>query len=134
MLLRHKTKNWMNLRKNFLMTSKKFIDECQKRVLVFDNGFQNSPSNETERTDHNNQVANFFRRLKKCQTRRWMYIRTQSLKSRTKLDKLSIFLFPWTPPSEELENRYQALNFCMMITGYQRNNKNKNYNNNYEWI
>ena len=42
---------------------RKFIDECQKRVLVFDNGFQNSPSNETERTDHNNQVAKLLQKV-----------------------------------------------------------------------
>ena len=42
---------------------KKFIDECQKRVLVFNNGFQNSPSNESERADHNNQVAKLFQKV-----------------------------------------------------------------------
>lgn len=42
---------------------KKFINECQTRVLVFNNGFQNSPSNESERTDYNNQVAKLFQKV-----------------------------------------------------------------------
>ena len=63
MLLRHKTKKLNEFKEELPDEFKKFIDECQKRVLVFNYGFQNSPSNEPERTDHNNQVAKLFQKV-----------------------------------------------------------------------
>jgi predicted GTPase len=67
---------------------KKFIDECQKRVLVFNNGFQNSPSNESERTDHNNQVAKLLQKVEEMPDSPMDVHQNKSLKSRTKLYKL----------------------------------------------
>jgi phosphomevalonate kinase len=67
---------------------KKFIDECQKRVLVFNNGFQNSPSNESERADHNNQVAKLFQKVEEMPDSPMDVHQNKYLKSRTKLYKL----------------------------------------------
>ena len=105
---------------------KKFIDEYQKRVLVFDNGFQNSPSNETERTDHNNQVAKLLQKVEDMPDSPMDVHQNKISEIPNKTGQTINVPISGNATFRRIGKRYQALNFCMMIIGYQRNNCIKN--------
>ena len=76
MLLRHKTKNLMNLRKNFPMNLRSLLTSVKKEYWYSTTDFKIHPVMSLKELTTTIKLQNFYRRLKKCQTRRWMYIKT----------------------------------------------------------